>query len=96
MEKIQKAMKKFPKPPTDTIEVYVEIDEEDLHFLDTIIKTYDGLANVRREYRKLKGQKQFLILVSPDFLDELKLILRYLRKHVFIGEIIIERGPHAV
>lgn len=71
MEKIRETKKEFPPPPADTIDVFVEIDEEDLHFLDTVIKTYDGLANVRREYRKVKEQKQFLILVSPDFLDEL-------------------------
>lgn len=92
MEKIREAKKELPPPPADTIDVFVEIDEEDLHFLDTVIKTYDGLANVRREYRKVKEQKQFLVLVSPDFLDELLRVLRGLRKYVFIGEIIVERN----
>ncbi len=92
MEKVKMALNELPPPPEDTISVFVEVDEEDLHFLDSIIKAYDGMANVRREYRKSRGQKQFLILVSPDFLDELKPVLRSLRKHVFIGEIIVERN----
>ncbi|MFP4588806.1 MAG: DUF4911 domain-containing protein [Candidatus Acetothermia bacterium] len=89
---LDKLTEGLPKPEPDTLDLFVELDQEDLHFLDDIVKSYDGIANVRREYRPYKGQKQFKILVSPDFLVELKAVLRNLRQYIYIGEITVE-GP---
>ena len=90
LEQLDNLMEGLPPPPDDTLDLYIEVDEENLHLIDDIIKGYDGIANVRREYRVNRGQKQFRILVMPSFVDELKKILRGLRKYVYIGEIIIE------
>lgn len=93
-EQINHLLDDFPSPPEDTLDVYVEMNEEDLHLVDDIIKGYDGLANVRREYRVYKGQKQFRILVSPDYLERLQAVLRELRAYVYIGEITVEGISH--
>ncbi len=79
-----------PPPPADTVEVYVELEEEDLHFLDAILEGYDGIANVRREYRVVDGDKQFRILTSPSCLDRTLEVIRDLRRFIFVGRIILE------
>ncbi len=68
----------------------MEVPEEDLHFLDGIVKGYPGIANVRREYITKDGKKYFLILVSPDFLDEMKKVLTRLKKYIHIGDSFIQ------
>jgi|GEM_PF-950617 len=82
----------LPGPPSDTWDIYVELEEEDLHFLDAIIQGYDGLANVRREYRAPDGYREFRIMVSPEFLQETIRLLRELRRYIFIGKIKVRRG----
>lgn len=82
----------LPPAPDDSIELYVELEEEDLHFLDAVIEGYDGIANVRREYREKDGGKEFRILTSPGCLDRTIGIIRDLRRFIFIGKITIERG----
>ena len=80
----------IPPPPADSTEVYVELEEEDLYFLDAVIEGYDGIANVRREYRKVDGAKEFRILTSPSCLDRTLDIIRDLRRFIFVGKITIE------
>lgn len=77
-------------PPEDSIEVYVELEEEDLHFLDAIIEGYDGIANTRREYRVVEGRKEFRILTSPGYVDRTVSIIRDLRRFIFVGRISVE------
>ena len=69
---------------------YVELEEEDLHFLDAILEGYDGIANVRREYRVVDGDKQFRILTSPSCLDRTLEVIRDLRRFIFVGRIVLE------
>ncbi|MFW6111560.1 MAG: hypothetical protein ACOC7Z_00920 [Candidatus Bipolaricaulota bacterium] len=80
----------LPSPPEDSIELYVELEEEDLHFLDAVVEGYDGIANVRREYRVRDGGKEFRILTSPGYLDSTVSIIRDLRRFIFVGRIKIE------
>jgi len=81
---------KLPPPPAGSLEVYVELEEEDLYFLDAIIEGYDGIANVRREYREVDGDKEFRILTSPGCLNKTLSVIRDLRRFIFIGRIIVE------
>lgn len=74
-------------PPSDTVNLFVELEEKDVHFLDTIIKGYNGIANVRRDYKVREGKIYFKILVSPDLLEESKQVLEELREYISIGEI---------
>ncbi|MBS3736100.1 MAG: hypothetical protein V5A87_07050 [Candidatus Bipolaricaulota bacterium] len=83
---------KIPPPPDDSIEVYVELEEEDLYFLDAVIEGYDGIANVRREYREVEGDKEFRILTSPGCLDKTLAVIRDLRRFIFVGRITVEEG----
>ncbi len=77
-------------PPEDSIEVYVELEEEDLHFLDAVIEGYDGIANARREYRVVNGRKEFRILTSPGYVDQTVSVIRDLRCFIFVGRIAVE------
>lgn len=87
---MEKLTEKVPPPPDDSIEVYVELEEEDLYFLDAVIEGYDGIANVRREYREVEGDKEFRILTSPGCLDRTLEVIRDLRRFIFVGRITVE------
>lgn len=80
----------LPPPPKDSIEIYVELEEEDLHFLDAVIEGYDGIANARREYREVEGHKEFRILTSPGYKGKTLEVIRDLRRFIFIGRITVE------
>ena len=88
----EKITEKVPPPPVESIEVFVELEEEDLHFLDAVIEGYDGIANVRREYRETAGDKEFRIYTSPGCLDQTLQVIRDLRRFIFVGRITVE-GP---
>jgi len=77
-------------PPEDSMEVYVELEEEDLHFLDAVIEGYDGIANARREYRVVNGRKEFRVLTSPGYVDLTVSVIRDLRRFIFVGRIAVE------
>lgn len=80
----------LPPPPEDSVEIYVELEEEDLHLLDAVIEGYDGIANARREYREVGGHKEFRILTSPGYLEKSLEVIRDLRRFIFIGRITVE------
>jgi len=75
------------EPPQDTIALYVEMNEKDVHFLEMIIEAYDGVAHLRRDWFMRDGRRFFKILVPPDFEDELKGILENMRAYIEVGEI---------
>ncbi|MFW6005867.1 MAG: hypothetical protein ACOC9A_00310 [Candidatus Bipolaricaulota bacterium] len=89
---MEKITGKIPPPPDDSIEVYVELEEEDLYFLDAVIEGYDGIANVRREYREVEGDKEFRILTSPGCLNKTLAVIRDLRRFIFVGRITVEEA----
>ena len=70
----------------DTIQLFVELDAKDVHLVATIMHSYDGIANVRRDYKVHNGKTFFKILVPPDFLDETKRVLESLKPYMHIGE----------
>ncbi len=91
---VKKLTKEIPPPPADSLEVYVELEEEDLHFLDAVIEGYDGIANVRREYREVEGNKEFRILTSPGCLGPTIAVIRDLRRFIYVGRITVEEKGH--
>lgn len=54
--------------------------EEEVHFVDAIISGYDGVANVRREYRLQDGRMYFKTYVAPGMEEEFLEILQRLRQ----------------
>jgi len=44
--------------------------ESEIHFIDSIVCAYDGLANVRREYRIKDGQMQYKVYVASGMEQE--------------------------
>jgi hypothetical protein len=75
------------RPPEDTIELYVEMEESDICFLETIIKGYDGVAHVCRDWIIKEGKRFVKLLVPPDLVDEVRRILGNISKYIEIGEI---------
>ena len=49
---------------------WIETTEEEIHFIDSIISAYDGLASVRRDYRLREGRIEYKVCVSPGMEDE--------------------------
>ena len=52
--------------------------EQEVHFVDAIISAYDGVANVRREYRLQDGRMYFKTYVAAGMEDEFLEILQRL------------------
>jgi hypothetical protein len=65
----------------------VELEERDVHFVDTIIRGYDGIADLRRDYRLIEGRTFFILLVPPGFRREVEQLLNELREYASIGEV---------
>lgn len=73
------------------LELYVELPEDEIHLLDAIISGYDGIAQVRRDWRLHRGRQYCLLLVPPGFLAQTRQVLEGARGHLAIGE--IRLGP---
>ncbi len=93
-ESLNDFLGEVPPPPEDSLILHVEIDEEDVHFLDAVIDGYDGIANVRREYRVVDGNQHFLLYTSPGLVGFTVARIRELRRYIYIGEINVEGVVH--
>ena len=67
---------------------WLNTTEKEIHFIDAIVSAYDGLANVRRDYRLKDGKIYFKIYVAPGMEDEFLALVDRLRGVATIGEII--------
>ena len=67
---------------------WLNTTEEEIHFIDAVIGAYDGLANVRRDYRFQDGKIFFKVYVAPGMEDEFLALLDGLRQVATIGELI--------
>ncbi len=81
---------KEPVMPTDTITFYVEMDEKDIHFLSSVIKGYDGIAHVRRDWIEQDDIRVVKIFVPPGFEDDVLGILEHAKHYIPIGKIFWE------
>jgi len=64
---------------------WVNTTEREIHFIDAILSAYDGLANVRRDYRLHDGKVFFKIYVAPGMEDEFEDVMERLRQQAEIG-----------
>lgn len=88
LDEEQVAMSSVPEPASnDTLELYVELPEREIHLLDTIVSGYDGIAQVRRDWICHQGRRYCKVLVPPGFLEETRQVLEWARGHLAIGEI---------
>ena len=65
---------------------WVNTTESEIHFIDAILSAYDGLANVRRDWRLHDGKIFFKIYVAPGMEDEFEEVMARLRLKAQIGE----------
>ena len=72
----------------DAVVYWLQTDEEEIHFIDAIITAYDGLANVRRDYRLQDGRLYFKIYVGPGMEEEFLALMDRLRGVANIGELV--------
>lgn len=63
----------------DAIVYWLGTSESEIHFIDAIVSAYDGLANVRREYRLKEGRTEYKVFVSPGMEDEFVELVERLR-----------------
>lgn len=71
----------------DATVYWVNTSESEIHFIDAILSAYDGLANVRRDWRLHDGKMFFKIYVAPGMEDEFEEVMDRLRERSEIGEI---------
>ena len=67
---------------------WIETTEEEIHFIDAIVSAYDGVANVRRDYRVRNGRMYFKVYVGPGLEDEFEDLIERLRGRVKIGDVV--------
>ena len=72
----------------DATVYWVNTTEAEVHFIDAIVSAYDGLANVRRDYRLRDGKIYFKVYVAPGMEDEFLSLAVRLREVAAIGEVI--------
>ena len=65
---------------------WVNTTEREIHFIDAILSAYDGLANVRRDWRMHDGRVFFKIYVAPGMEGEFEEVMDRLRQQAEIGE----------
>lgn len=77
----------MPSQDQETIALYVELPEREIHLFDMIISGYDGIAMVRRDWICHQGRRYCKLLVPPGFLAETREVIEVARAHLAIGEI---------
>ena len=71
----------------DTAELYVQMAERDIYFLETIIDAYDGIAHVRRDWYMANGRRYVKVLVAPDLWDDVQRVIDHVSRHVPVGDV---------
>ena len=71
----------------DSIVYWLGTTESEVHFIDAVISAYDGLANVRREYRLKDGRTEYKVFVAPGMEDEFLEVIDGLRRTADIQSI---------
>ena len=70
---------------------WLETSEKKVHFIDAITSAYDGLANVRRDYKLKDGKIYFKVFVAPGMEEEFLDLLEDLRAVAAIGDFLEEK-----
>ncbi len=76
--------------PGEATVFWIETSEEEVHFIDSIASAYDGLANVRRDYKLQDGKIYFKVFVAPGMEEEFLSLLEKLRHAAAIGDVLRE------
>ncbi len=71
----------------DATVYWINTTDEEVHFIDAILSAYDGLANVRRDYRLRDGRIFFKIYVAPGMEDEFEEVMERLRSRAKIYDV---------
>ena len=77
---------------SDAIVYWLGTTQSEVHFIDAIVSAYDGLANVRREYRIKEGRTEYRIYVAPGMEQEFLELVGRLRDVADISS--LERDAH--
>jgi hypothetical protein len=72
---------------------WLETTEKEIHFIDAIASAYDGLANVRRDYRLENGKVYFKVYVALGMEEEFLELIDDLRRTARIGEVLKDDEP---
>ena len=72
----------------DATVYWIETTEDEIHFIDAVVSAYDGVANVRRDYRVRNGRMCFKVYVGPGLEDEFESLIARLRRRAKIGDVV--------
>ena len=80
----------------DALVYWLGTSEEEIHFIDAIISSYDGMAAVRRDFRIVDGCALYKVFVSPGMEDEFLEVMVRLKEKANITALIREEADDAV
>jgi hypothetical protein len=71
----------------DALVYWVGTTEEEIHFIDSILCAYDGIACVRREFRLEDGQALYKVYVTAGMEQEFLDVMERLRTRADIRSV---------
>jgi hypothetical protein len=71
----------------DALVYWVGTTEEEIHFIDSILCAYDGIACVRREFRLEDGQALYKVYVTAGLEQEFLDVMQRLRTRADIRSV---------
>jgi len=75
---------------TGVVVYWIGTDEEEIHFIDGVVSAYDGLANIRREFRLREGRSEYRAYVSAGMEEEFLAMMERLRERAKITSVVRE------
>ncbi len=78
--------------PREVYTLWVETHEGAVAFIEAVLLWEDNIANVRREFRRIRGHTWFKMYVTPGCLERVLEILERLKAYVYIGSVCVEAG----
>ncbi|MCX6091395.1 MAG: DUF4911 domain-containing protein [Candidatus Bipolaricaulota bacterium] len=71
----------------DALVYWVGTSEEEIHFIDSILIAYDGIACVRREFKLEDGDSLYKVYVTAGMEKEFLDVMERLRKRASIRSV---------
>jgi hypothetical protein len=71
-----------------TVVYWIGTSEEEIHFIDSIVSAYDGLASVRRDFKLEDGRALYKIYVSAGMEEEFAELMERLRTRARIDVVL--------
>ncbi len=80
----------------DTLVYWIGTSEDEIHFIDSILSAYDGIACVRREFKLENGDSLYKVYVTAGMEKEFLDVMERLRSRADIRSVAKGEGDETV